>query len=586
MRYNLKKGFKSNNGQVEIVDEDKLCFIVRNISKSATGLRTISKALLEEYVEYFESKKNPTSISAREDLSGASDIDKYEYGYTSTLSTMAKMVLGEELSEHYKIIASNIKASINIFDLPLQQIFFGAPGTGKSHTIKNICKAYEHYRITLHPDTDYASFVGAYKPTTTEVTVRDMSGHPIREDGMTLKEEKISYQFVKQAFLKAYIAAWKEQQNEDPKPIFLVIEEINRGNCAQIFGDIFQLLDRNEEGFSDYPIHSDTDLSKELAKEFKDLNVANADRINLIYDGKDVVEDVKNGSHLLLPNNLYIWATMNTSDQSLFPIDSAFKRRWDWKYIKIADSGKGYSIAVNHKEYDWWEFLKAINNHIGTTTSQEDKKLGYFFAKTAKNAEGKYVISADKFLSKVLFFLYGDVYKDYGFDDDIFKGEDGLPMEFSDYFDEGGNVIEPNIEKFLLNLGLKPKSPKEKTENIEDAEIIDTDIDDSKSSRKLSVEFPNGTIIEESTHFGTYLKALESIGLDKVYEIAAQKVYVRKDEPLISKIQSQAILNDPGYTYVEIDGYYVVKGINTVTQIKFLNLVSQRLDLNLNVKLE
>lgn len=482
---------------------------------------------------------------------------------------------------HYRMIFGNGLFNMPQLSksLPLQQIFFGAPGTGKSHSIKKACKAYEHYRITFHPDTDYSSFVGAYKPTTTEVTLRDMSGHPIKENGEIVKEEKISYKFVQQAFLKAYIAAWKEQQKEQPQPVFLVIEEINRGNCAQIFGDIFQLLDRNEEGFSDYPIHADTDLSKELAKEFKDLNVSNAAAINALYDGKDIVGEVKSGSHLLLPNNLYIWATMNTSDQSLFPIDSAFKRRWDWKYIKITDSGKGYTLAVNGNEYDWWDFLKAINHHIGSQTSQEDKKLGYFFVKATKNADGKHVISADKFLSKVLFFLYGDVYKDYGFDDVIFQGEDNQPMEFSDYFDENGNAVEPKIEKFLQNLGLRPKS-----EDIEDAEIIESDTINRNSSRALSVVFPDGITIQESTNFETYLKTIERIGLEKAQLIASQKTYVRRDESLISKIQSQAIIDDPTYSYVQVGDYYVIKGIDARTQVNFINLLSEKLNLGLTVK--
>ena len=485
--------------------------------------------------------------------------------------------------------------AITPFEGPLQQVFFGAPGTGKSHTIKEVCKAYEHYRITFHPDTDYASFVGAYKPFTetenlyhTILTKDGAEALPVinPETTQPLTTAKITYKFVQQAFIKAYVAAWREQEKEEPQPVFLVIEEINRGNCAQIFGDIFQLLDRNEEGFSDYPIHADTDLCKELGKVFADLKVANADTINALYDGKDVVGEVKKGTQLLLPNNLYIWATMNTSDQSLFPIDSAFKRRWDWRYIKIADSGKGYVISVNDKEYDWWQFLQKINEHIGTTTSQEDKKLGYFFAKATKNADGKYIIPADKFLSKVLFFLYGDVYKDYGFDDDIFKGEDGTPMEFSDYFDEQGHAIEDKIEKFLMNLGLEPKATESEITEIEDAEILESEDAARKTTGRLTVEFPDGTIVKEHSQFDTYLKALQKIGLDKVFPIAAQKQYVRRDEPLISKIQSQRIIDDPKYSYVQSGDYYIIKGIDLPTQINFLKLLSQSLDLGLNVYAE
>lgn len=301
-------------------------------------------------------------------------------------------------------------------NLPLQQIFFGAPGTGKSHTINQICAEHENYRTTFHPDTDYAAFVGSYKPITVRVPVYGIQGTKLRdEEGKTILEDRIVYRYIFQSFLKAYIAAWREQQNEEPKPVFLIIEEINRGNCAQIFGDIFQLLDRNEAGFSDYPIVADDDLAQELKRVLGDFTIVNAEKINALYmDGKDVVAQVKSGSHLLLPNNLYIWATMNTSDQSLFPIDSAFKRRWDWKYIKIKDAEKGYRIVFsNGHQYDWWQFVSAINAEIeGGEIQQEDKKLGYFFAKAY---DGK--ISAETFVSKVLFYLYNDVFKDFGLEE-------------------------------------------------------------------------------------------------------------------------------------------------------------------------
>ena len=162
-----------------------------------------------------------------------------------------------------------------------------------------------------------------------------------------------------------------------------MIEEINRGNCAQIFGDIFQLLDRNDAGFSDYAIVPDTDLLRHVKKDLEKLVIADREKINAIYEEceADMVDKVLKGEVLLLPNNLYIWATMNTSDQSLFPIDSAFKRRWDWKYIKIADAQKNWQIKVGTKNYDWWQFVQAINYFVFDATQSEDKNLGYFFAK-------------------------------------------------------------------------------------------------------------------------------------------------------------------------------------------------------------
>lgn len=355
-------------------------------------------------------------------------------------------------------------------NLPLQQIFFGAPGTGKSHTINQICAEHENYRTTFHPDTDYAAFVGSYKPITVRVPVYGIQGTKLRdEEGKTILEYRIVYRYIFQSFLKAYIAAWREQQNEEPKPVFLIIEEINRGNCAQIFGDIFQLLDRNEAGFSDYPIVADDDLAQELKRVLGDFTIVNAEKINALYmDGKDVVAQVKSGSHLLLPNNLYIWATMNTSDQSLFPIDSAFKRRWDWKYIKIKDAEKGYRITFsNGHQYDWWQFISAINAEIeGGEIQQEDKKLGYFFAKAY---DGK--ISAETFVSKVLFYLYNDVFKDFGLEEAFFKDENGETMTFASYFDEVGEINEERVEHFITNLGLTSQTSEESDDADEEDDI-------------------------------------------------------------------------------------------------------------------
>lgn len=590
MRYILQKGFKSINGQIEILDSDSLCYLVKNNSKGASGIRTISKALLEEYVDYFEKHPHNTSQQARDDLTGKTAIDKFEYGYTSTLTTMARMVIGDQLSSSDKTLSIPQSKVTNIFNQPFQLIYYGAPGTGKSHRIKQVCQKYEHYRITFHPDTDYASFVGSYKPVTHSEQVYTNMGDkaiPLKDSvtGEPVTTTKITYQYVYQAYLNAYIAAWKEQQNENPSPVFLVIEEINRGNCAQIFGDIFQLLDRNENGFSDYPIIADNDLKKELAKEFEALDVFNAESINGIYDD-DIIAKIKSGSHLLLPNNLYIWATMNTSDQSLFPIDSAFKRRWEWKYVKIADGGKNYRISVNGNEYDWWEFVEAINSHIGTDTDQEDKKLGYFFAKATKNDEGKYIISADTFLSKVIFFIYNDVYKDFGFDDDIFKDEDGEVLTFANSFDQYGDTVYEKVERFIRNLGIQPLQLTEAEEEAQDELENEANFTDDGSTNKLTIRFPDGTTIRENTRFESYLKALEKIGLDKVEPISAEKKYTRRNSALVSKTESAEVLADPIYTYVKSGDYYVIKGTNTKTQKNLLNLVSDRLNLGLIVTVE
>ena len=255
-------------------------------------------------------------------------------------------------------------------------------------------------------------------------------------------EKKIIYSFVPQAFLQAYVAAWN---NPDDK-VFLIIEEINRGNCAQIFGDLFQLLDRDENGCSEYPIMADKDLSKYLN--------GNDEEGQPVLTNKDGIKDGK----LCLPKNLHIWATMNTSDQSLFPIDSAFKRRWEWVYMPIDDAGKNWKIEVNGHEYDWYRFLTAINKEVFDLTHSEDKQLGYFFAKAK---DGK--IDAATLVNKVYFYLWTDVFKDYDFESQkAFKKSDGnASIAFKEFFSKG-KVDEIMAEQVLINLELnKPKETAE-----------------------------------------------------------------------------------------------------------------------------
>lgn len=346
----------------------------------------------------------------------------------------------------------------------LQQIFYGGPGTGKSHTIKEETKEEDVIRITFHPDTDYSSFVGAYKPTTALLPICDELGQPMKIGSTVLHKEQIVYEFVAQSFLQAYVNAWKKYDKDDKQ--YLVIEEINRGNCAQIFGDLFQLLDRNDYGFSDYPIKADADMKRQLQKAFAGLAIEQSDKINAIYEGKDIVSQVLNGDILLLPNNLYIWATMNTSDQSLFPIDSAFKRRWDWTYMPISNAEKHWVIGVDGNNYDWWQFLEKINEKIGSTTNSEDKKLGYFFCK-AQNG----IISAKAFVGKVIFYLWNDVFKDYEFVDAIFNDVDGSKLSFEKFYTSEGlmsEIVEGKVELFLKNLKIEPiKAIEDENEIIE-----------------------------------------------------------------------------------------------------------------------
>jgi 5-methylcytosine-specific restriction endonuclease McrBC GTP-binding regulatory subunit McrB len=288
----------------------------------------------------------------------------------------------------------------------IQKILYGCPGTGKSFKVKKRTEGLDGkkaiyfgkdekriempedeteriktpsniFRTTFHPDYDYATFVGTYKPL--------MKRPKGSEDDESVKEE-LSYDFVPQVFTNAYVRAWKSWEDETlegkDKNVFLIIEEINRGNCAQIFGDLFQLLDR-KEGFSEFPIIPDAELSKYL----KDKKVP--------YDS------------LRLPPNFHIYATMNTSDQSLFPMDSAFKRRWSMEYVPIKykdTDAEDYKLNLYKTEFGWTEFLRLVNAKILDATNSEDKQMGEFFIKGD--------ISEEDFKNKVMFYLWNDVCKD------------------------------------------------------------------------------------------------------------------------------------------------------------------------------
>lgn len=457
----LMVGDQSTDGRIIIADKDRLCYLVKSGSKGSFSIRTISKQLLGEFIDYYRKNPNKKAEDARVELKELSDIDKYEYGYNATLTAMAKMVLDpkNELVRKGNPAESSRTENHLLKTTGLQQIYYGAPGTGKSKTIKDLTFGESVIRTTFHPDSDYASFVGTYKPITEEVDLRDCNGKKVidEETNEVVTEERIAYKFIPQAFLEAYVKAWKKLGSS--KKQFLIIEEINRGNCAQIFGDLFQLLDRNEYGFSDYPIVADKDMQKYLEKEFAGWEITNKDEINQLYGEANMVNLIMKGERLVLPSNLYIWATMNTSDQSLFPIDSAFKRRWDWKYVPIREGRDkennaplNWYINTGDKQYKWWSFISKVNELIGSLTNSEDKKLGYFFCK-AKDGE----IDADLFVSKVIFYLWNDVFKDYGFDDKDFQDEEGKILSFDRFYEDVNgvtNVNVANVELFLENLGV------------------------------------------------------------------------------------------------------------------------------------
>lgn len=473
-----------NNKKID--DTQYVLLLVREHSKSHDGRLLISYA---PYIKY-NGIENQSCIELMQQLLGCSaegcwfvyDIsikNQSELYFSAVVvNPSSPMVYSNSIksknrSEEWKALIPSegetepgIKNSISD---TLQQIFYGAPGTGKSNTIK--CEVnqndFPRVRTTFHPDSDYSTFVGAYKPTSVEVPMMTMIGTKAvpaeNPDGTPRKEKKIIYEFVPQAFLKAYTGAWKNQD----EPFFLIIEEINRGNCAQIFGDLFQLLDRNDEtGLSDYPISPDEDIQKFLLTDKKYGFAALTDE-----QKASIPAEVQSGELMILPKNLHIWATMNTSDQSLFPIDSAFKRRWDWQYMPISDAQKGWQIEANGKRYDWWQFLQKMNDKIGSTTNSEDKKLGYFFCK-AKNG----IIDSETFVGKVVFYIWNDVFKDFAEEaGDLFKDSSDPQnplLSFNKFYTIGmdgkAKVVDEKVEQLFQNLGVNPLAESEIDEEDEE----------------------------------------------------------------------------------------------------------------------
>lgn len=502
-------------------------------------------------------------------LNNNEEFKQYEktgsYQYSNALKTYMRFLCAKELfsNEAKKIDAPK--------PIGLQQIYYGAPGTGKSKTIKDLTFGESVIRTTFHPDSDYASFVGTYKPITEEVDLRDCYGKKVIDDDTkeVVKEERIAYKFIPQAFLEAYVEAWKKLGSS--KKQYLIIEEINRGNCAQIFGDLFQLLDRNEYGFSDYPIVADKDMQKYLEKEFAGWEITNKDKINQLYGEANMVSLVLKGERLVLPSNLYIWATMNTSDQSLFPIDSAFKRRWDWKYVPISEGRDketnaplNWYINTGDKQYKWWSFISKVNELIGSLTNSEDKKLGYFFCK-AKDGE----IDADLFVSKVIFYLWNDVFKDYGFDDKDFQDEEGKILSFDRFYqDVNGktNVDIAIVKQFLENLGVEEYYSDER----EEEEDIDTEEEGKNNGKNNYFKYTiNGSsqqyakrilaakLVEEYIKMNPDLSPEQvvnnwkSLGNIVPHFVETEEEFKsRTDKPRVEKIKCQN-----GYVYVSNNGW-------------------------------
>ena len=379
--------------------------------------------------------------------------------YNLTFNDNYYAIKENDIEDLFDMASSN---NIKYIDFPTsyQVIFYGAPGTGKSYKIKAQLEGVSKeniFRTTFHPDSDYSTFVGAYKPTKGKRPLYGLNGGlTVRlNDGGDLSEDVITYKFIPQAFLNAYMRAY---QTEDK--VYLIIEEINRGNCAQIFGDLFQLLDRDENGLSEYSIKADANLKAFLEDELGEDNPG-------IKDGE-----------LCLPSNLYIYATMNTSDQSLFPIDSAFKRRWDWEYEPIKYKNTDWKIVIDGTEYSWTSFQRKVNDKILSATSSEDKMLGDYFVNPSDG-----VITEKVLLNKILFYLWNDVCKDG--EGDIFKISETEEVTFSELY---GNVGKQKLISMMNYLNIFKFDNNE--DDIDDSD--DTEIEAGKMGKDMTRYSING----------------------------------------------------------------------------------------------
>ncbi|MEI3026203.1 MAG: AAA family ATPase [Romboutsia timonensis] len=310
-------------------------------------------------------------------------------------------------------------------NLAYNRIIFGAPGTGKSYRLKKDIQSNKldklFRRVTFYPNYTYSQFVGSYKPV----------GKTIVENN--IEREVVTYEFVPGPFLNVLIEALKDEKNEIPH--ILIIEEINRANPAGVFGDVFQLLDRDLNGDSTYKISMSNEMKKYVCKE---LN--------------------KNIEELYIPSNMYIWATMNSADQGVYPMDSAFKRRWSFEYIGIDENQeflKGSNCEFiklknesgGYTKYEWNTVRTEINRKLKDIKVNEDKLLGPFFLNESEimKSEQSNIEFDNIFKSKVLMYLYEDILKH--------KKSDFFSIEVQNFSDiikayDSGDVFNFKIESY------------------------------------------------------------------------------------------------------------------------------------------
>lgn len=484
----------------------------------------------QEHITFTFTKKYSIKKKAG-DLSGA----PFLLTLYAARDSIGLMILSDyDLDQYYGNISTYRKPKSN--HPTLQRIYFGCPGSGKSFRVNELIEdggdGANVFRTTFHPESDYSTFVGCYKPT--------------------MKDDKICYEFVPQTFTDAYIYAY---QHED-EPTYLILEEINRGNCAQIFGDLFQLLDRKEDGTSSYEIVPDKDLQQYL-------------------ESRDIISD-----KLSLPANLHIIATMNTSDQSLFPMDSAFKRRWEWEYVPIELKDEHvpsthYKIEIGEGQYRWVDFLEKVNRKIMEVTESEDKQMGNFFVKADQEND---IISQRLFVNKVMSYLWFEVCKDnYNTQENLFrvkKGEDEDHEEFSfnELFSRASELL-PQFMAFLeVEKWEKPEGEEEgEEEGTPLSELnIDNFVNFGTEENKL------GTV--KACAFGcfqTYLDLHPKATFNEIENVFGKFASFGwlKDEDSLKKVKEKNFYKTP--LMIEGKGYYLNNSWSKINIKEFISVLQQ-----------
>lgn len=347
--------------------------------------------------------------------------------YFDTLNSIAiySMYLSDYGNKHSKDIDTIEKFVINTnLTGGKNKIYYGAPGTGKSFKVD--CEYPNFKRVTFHPEYTYFDFVGGLRPTQDEVT------------------EQIKYEFVPGPFTDALLEAIFDNENYHG----LIIEELNRANTAAVFGDIFQLLDRDDNGNSKYSV-----INKEIT--------------DYIMKTKGVYID-----ELILPSNFSIIATMNSADQGVNVLDSAFKRRWQFEYIPINFKDPNLPrIKIAGFKVPWNEFGEKLNNFMSLKGIDEDKLIGQRFI-TENEMKDQQLIA-----SKLLIYLWDDVFR-YN-RKTIFKEHHVFSKLIEDYHQNGIKCFVPTLEKELYkSLNIKDQYRIDEGNSNEETSIIDEELND------------------------------------------------------------------------------------------------------------